>query len=109
MTRTTNANYATSHFGRRNKRLAVGAQPAEWRAQAECAGMDPDLFFPTNKMHVPDEARAACARCPVKAQCLEFAIAVNEKDGFWGGKTPEERRKIKRNRLFRERIKEKAG
>lgn len=41
-------------------------------------------------------AKAACERCPVQAECLEYALVSNLQDGIWGGTTPHERREIGR-------------
>lgn len=46
------------------------------------------------------EAKAVCARCPVVAQCLAAALAMNE-IGIWGGMTEEERRILRRRRRKR--------
>lgn len=43
-------------------------------------------------------ARAICAPCPIRAECLEFALAINAAYGIWGGLTTRERRKIRRRR-----------
>jgi WhiB family transcriptional regulator, redox-sensing transcriptional regulator len=54
---------------------------------AACAGEDPDLFFPDgppasqNTAH----AKAVCARCPVRDECLKWAIDNNQTHGIWGG------------------------
>jgi WhiB family redox-sensing transcriptional regulator len=43
-------------------------------------------------------AKAVCARCPVAAQCLDYALATGQQHGVWGG-TSEEERKAMRRRL----------
>jgi WhiB family redox-sensing transcriptional regulator len=66
-----------------------------WAARAACRGADTEIFYPTT----PDEeaeALALCATCPVRAQCLEDALRNREIYGIWGGTTPEERRRIRR-------------
>jgi WhiB family redox-sensing transcriptional regulator len=62
---------------------------------ALCAQTDPDLFFP-EKNGSSDPARRICAVCPVRAECLEFALANKEAHGVWGGMSPAERRKLQR-------------
>lgn len=37
-----------------------------------------------------------CAACPVREGCLEYALEHDEKDGIWGGLTPEERDDLKK-------------
>ena len=63
-------------------------------ADGECVGLDPDLWFPGKGHGGPHngEARAACRRCPVQVQCLNYALDNGEKYGMWGGATEKERR-----------------
>jgi len=39
-------------------------------------------------------AKLVCASCPVRDQCLDHAIAVDERYGVWGGLTHDERRLV---------------
>ncbi len=74
----------------------------EWRDQAACANFDTNLFFPepdaSDALAQISQAKAVCAACPVRDNCLEFAIRTRQLDGVWGGCTPEERRSIRRRR-----------
>lgn len=74
----------------------------EWRDQAACANFDTNLFFPepdaSDTLAQISQAKAVCAACPVRDNCLEFAIRTRQLDGVWGGCTPEERRSIRRRR-----------
>lgn len=73
-------------------------EPAEdWRTLAECHGVDPALFYP-GRGESTKEAKAVCARCPVREQCLDFALANREVFGIWGGLSERERRKVRRQR-----------
>jgi WhiB family transcriptional regulator, redox-sensing transcriptional regulator len=75
-------------------RLGDG-EPAWWRGRALCAQTDPDEFFP----ELGGSGRAAkriCARCEVRAECRDDALATNERFGVWGGMTPQERRAYQR-------------
>ena len=63
-----------------------------WRSEAACIGAPTDLFFPENSMTVSKIAKAICDSCPVKEQCLEFALVTFENHGYWGGTTPKQRR-----------------
>ncbi len=68
-----------------------------WQDHTNCRGADQDLFFP--KRGLPTrEARAMCAACEVKAECLEFALTQGERFGIWGGLSERERRKIRGQR-----------
>src|ERR1700722_18202407 len=65
-----------------------------WRTAA-CRETDPELFFPV-AAHGPDageiaRAKAVCAACPVRRQCLQYALATHQMHGVWGGTTAEER------------------
>jgi WhiB family redox-sensing transcriptional regulator len=69
-----------------------------WMASGLCVGMDVDGFFPERGMPGRRQAQRAievCAACPVQADCLEFAIATNERYGVWGGKTERDRRRLR--------------
>lgn len=79
----------------------------EWRAQASCQDTDPDLFFPVGTTGPAIEqianAKAVCDACPVKEPCLEFALSTNQDSGVWGGTSEEERRKLRRAWVARQR------
>ena len=72
----------------------LGSVP-EWQERALCAQTDPEAFFP-EKGGSTREAKKICTRCEVKAECLEFALAHDERFGIWGGLSERERRKAKR-------------
>ena len=68
-----------------------------WTERAACRGTDTEIFYPVT----PDEeaeALSICATCPVRAQCLDYAIRNRETYGIWGGTTPDQRRRIRRER-----------
>jgi WhiB family transcriptional regulator, redox-sensing transcriptional regulator len=73
-----------------------------WRTKAACASVAPDLFFPAGEtgdaLEQAEAAKAICAGCPVRSECLEFAIATRQQYGIWGGTTEVERRSIRRRR-----------
>ena len=74
----------------------------DWRKTGACLAADPDLFFPVgaDTASAPEASRALslCGHCPVKRQCLDFAIQTGETNGIWGGTTPEERIHVLRGR-----------
>ncbi len=78
-----------------------------WRDHAACRHEDPDLFFPigtTGPAQVQSEqAKAVCARCPVREQCLEWALGADQIIGIWGGTTELERRALRRRARSRPR------
>lgn len=66
-----------------------------WQERALCAQTDPEAFFP-EKGGSTREAKKVCTQCDVKAECLEYALANDERFGIWGGLSERERRKLKR-------------
>ena len=70
-----------------------------WAARALCVGWDPEAFFPPND-DAARETRDICAACPVRGQCLAYAVIANERFGIWGGLDPQERHTL-RKRLQR--------
>jgi WhiB family redox-sensing transcriptional regulator len=69
---------------------------------AACRGADPDLFFPTKGDSPAAEAKAYCngtpnrPACPVRRECLRWALAEGEEHGVFGGLTASERRHLGR-------------
>ena len=74
-----------------------GIVGAEWTAQAKCRDMDPAVFFPSDGIGV-QAAQRICVDCPVKRECLEYALADRVDHGVWGGTSERERRRILRYR-----------
>jgi WhiB family redox-sensing transcriptional regulator len=83
--------------------------PPDWRWQdhAACKGQSVTLFYGLDGERGPQrdarERRALsfCARCPVREQCLAYALAQPEKNGVWGGLTEEARTAERRRRMRR--------
>ena len=68
-----------------------------WMRDALCAESHPDLWFPEHAHTFENrQARMICERCPVREQCLEYALVNGENEGIWGGLLPRERRLLKR-------------
>lgn len=72
-------------------------EPPEWRRHGACRGADPDIFFP-DRGESTREAKEICAGCPVRGECIDFALDGGEKFGIWGGKSERERRRMRRPR-----------
>lgn len=74
----------------------------DWMIDAACAGLDPEIFFQDSirtRVRVNDTTKHAisiCEKCSVKSECLEHFI--DEQFGVFGGKTSEERRRIRTKR-----------
>ncbi|MCV7136455.1 WhiB family transcriptional regulator [Mycobacterium hodleri] len=67
----------------------------DWYERALCPQTDPDAFFP-EKGGSTKEAKKICLGCPVKQQCLQWALDHDERFGIWGGLSERERRRLKR-------------
>jgi WhiB family redox-sensing transcriptional regulator len=79
--------------------------PMPWIGEAACRGMDPNFFQPDIGQPATEakqicNGRKATRRttglppCPVRTECLNHAVAMNER-GIWGGTTERERRAIR--------------
>ena len=66
-----------------------------WRDRGLCAQTDPEAFFP-EKGGSTRAAKAVCRSCEVAAECLEYALAHDERFGIWGGMSERERRRLRR-------------
>ena len=76
------------------------ATPAEenqlaWQTDSLCAQTDPEAFFPEKGGSTRD-AKKICTTCEVRNQCLEYALANDERFGIWGGLSERERRKLRK-------------
>jgi WhiB family redox-sensing transcriptional regulator len=67
----------------------------QWQDRALCAETDPEAFFP-EKGGSTREAKKICLGCEVRNECLEYALAHDERFGIWGGLSERERRRLKR-------------
>jgi WhiB family redox-sensing transcriptional regulator len=67
----------------------------DWRAYAACAETDPDLFFAPGAIE-HKLAKRICRLCPVRQECLAYAMDEPVDHGIWGGLTERERRRYRR-------------
>ena len=65
-----------------------------WQERALCAQTDPEVFHP-EKGGSTREAKRVCMACPVRAECLRYALDNDERFGVWGGLSERERRRLK--------------
>ena len=78
-----------------------------WQDRAACGGMEALLFFgPDNEPRSAREireakAKAVCQTCPVRVQCLDYALRNSIRYGIWGGLNGEERAREHRRRARR--------
>lgn len=77
----------------------VAAETAHWHRAAACRHADPELFFPEGTagpaLRQAEEAKRVCMACPVRADCLGWALRHGVDFGVWGGKDPEQRRAMR--------------
>ena len=73
----------------------ASAADDQWQERALCAQTDPEAFFP-EKGGSTREAKKICLGCEVRHECLEYALAHDERFGIWGGLSERERRRLKR-------------
>jgi WhiB family redox-sensing transcriptional regulator len=76
-----------------------------WARRGACASSDPDLFFPAYG-RTSIAAKRLCRACPVRSECLEYALEAPEESGIWGGLDEAERKSLARRRR---RLAAKAG
>jgi WhiB family transcriptional regulator, redox-sensing transcriptional regulator len=73
---------------------------ADWWSLGACLSADPELFFPVSESGRSrlqlSAAKAICARCQVRRQCLRYALAAGPLHGVWGGTGEDERRLLRR-------------
>ena len=86
----------------------VDPNSMDWRHEASCRDVDPELFFPIGAagpaLAQIEAARAICGTCAVQQPCLEWALATGQDAGIWGGMTEEERRAVRRDRVVRQPV-----
>jgi WhiB family redox-sensing transcriptional regulator len=66
-----------------------------WQERALCAQTDPEAFFPEKGGSTRD-AKKVCLTCEVRVECLDYALAHDERFGIWGGLSERERRRLKK-------------
>jgi WhiB family redox-sensing transcriptional regulator len=70
--------------------------------RAACLTAEPDLFFPVSAagpaVAQVVAAKTVCRGCPVRTECLSYALQTAQDYGIWGGATEEERRLARRGR-----------
>jgi WhiB family redox-sensing transcriptional regulator len=74
----------------------------DWVHRAQCKDEDPELFFPIGNTGPAAlqiaSAKAVCAHCEVRMECLEWSMTTGQDAGVWGGLSEEERRALRRAR-----------
>lgn len=75
--------------------LADLIERPEWFQRAACRGMGTGSFFPT-RGGTGEAARAVCYTCPVRSECLDYAMSEADTVGVWGGVSARERARLRR-------------
>jgi WhiB family redox-sensing transcriptional regulator len=89
----------------------IDLQRPDWYDQANCRTAPKTVFYPKGKSgprklsaQADHEQRHAiatyCNPCPVKAECLAYAMDRPEVFGVWGGTTPQERLQDRRDARY---------
>lgn len=65
--------------------------------------LEPEDWFQKPNSQRTRAAREVCLECPVREQCLEYAVRKRIPDGIWGGKTEKELRSLLRKAYDRAR------
>jgi WhiB family redox-sensing transcriptional regulator len=85
--------------------IDMSSTDRSWQTKGLCRGNHSYLFFPPSSAERKEErerrehkAKAICTVCPVKVDCLEFALEIREPYGIWGGLTETERRQVAAHR-----------
>jgi WhiB family redox-sensing transcriptional regulator len=81
------------HLEARDSALLAAGE--NWMSSAACHSADPELFFPVSDFGRSQDqvaqAKAVCAGCQVRRECLSFALRTRQAHGIWGGMTEQER------------------
>jgi WhiB family redox-sensing transcriptional regulator len=70
----------------------------EWREDALCRQVDPELWFPETGGDCGTTAKRLCASCPVQTECLEYGVTTFQRHGVWGGKSYSQLARIRAKR-----------
>lgn len=71
----------------------------DWQHKAICSQTDPEAFF-VEKGGTTKPAKKICLGCPVRQECLDYALKHDERWGVWGGYSERERRRLQRGEVF---------
>ena len=73
----------------------------EWRDLAACLDHTRAVFFPAGESGAAarqlEQVKSICSGCPVRLECLGYAVETGQRFGVWGGTDEEERKVLRRN------------
>lgn len=91
----------TGPAGARIRSAAVLLDTPSWQERAACRGPIAKVFFPPDQPEPraarearEARAKAVCRPCPVREQCLDYALSIRERHGVWGGTSESERMRL---------------
>jgi WhiB family redox-sensing transcriptional regulator len=77
--------------------------PGDWARQAACAPHPKEWWFPDGDRrtiwHQSARAKTICKTCPVREECLAYALENDERYGIWGGTSQRERKRLRQAAL----------
>jgi WhiB family redox-sensing transcriptional regulator len=68
--------------------------PAPWMRDAACKPHPTEWWFP-ERGDPTEQAKIICHTCPVRLDCLNYALNIPSLVGIWGGMSGKERRQIR--------------
>lgn len=84
--------------------MSITRTTSDWQLRAACRGPQSAVFFPPSRSERRDDkrrrearAKAICADCRVREDCLSYALGIREQHGIWGGLSESERKVIHYN------------
>jgi WhiB family redox-sensing transcriptional regulator len=90
--------FITHRGGRPNPTPYTGSRRPLDDSRAACKGADLEIFFPLRSNALATEAKAYCRECPIRRDCLNWALAMGDTFAVLGGLTPAERRRLRTHR-----------
>lgn len=70
-----------------------------WISDAAClaSDLDSEAWFATDDAIALQKAKRVCMECPVRADCLNYALTHDEQHGVWGGLDEDRRERLRRS------------
>jgi Transcription factor WhiB len=75
----------TLHASDGRERRQQSPRPGEWRKQAACRDHPELRWYRCSHEPLDRDAIAMCGCCPVRIECLAYAVEAHDPAGTWGG------------------------
>lgn len=69
--------------------------PRGLAAKGQCTGLTELMFYNGPNKMIYAHAKTVCIGCPVKEECLTFALDECIDEGVWGGTSERERKRMR--------------